>query len=120
MKKILISIVVIFLLIFFFFYIICLKDSVSQKESNDNLNETVLNAIVEKEMNQTSKDYEDLNDAMARSTTDLNFRDEPSKDGDIILVIPKDDVFDLKARYNNGWYKIIYNQKERLCIRRIH
>lgn len=112
MKELLKRIVIIFL----FLLLICgciiyFSEDKSQNTENKISEQMQQNtSIAENEIEQTKKDYEELDNVKARSTTNLNLRDEPSENGNIILTIPKDDVFDLQVKYDSGWYKVLYNQ----------
>lgn len=109
------------IIVFLFFFIVCgciiyFASNKLQKSDTETLSELQSNTIIESEIQQPKKDYEELNNVKAKSTTNLNLRDEPNQSGNIILTIPKGDIFDLQIKYNSGWYKIVYYQKERLCI----
>ena len=76
-------------------------------ESNINSQNTT---VVENKSEEQKKDYEELNNIKAKTNSNLNLRDEPNENGSIILTIPKGDILELQVRYNNGWYKVLYNQ----------
>ena len=78
-----------------------------ENEPNINIQNTT---VVENKLEEQKKDYEELNNIKAKTNSNLNLRDEPNESGSIILTIPKDDILELQVMYNNGWYKVLYNQ----------
>ena len=78
-----------------------------ENEPNINIQNTT---VVENKLEEQKKDYEELNNIKAKTNSNLNLRDEPNETGSIILTIPKDDILGLQVMYNNGWYKVLYNQ----------
>ena len=78
-----------------------------ENEPNINIQNTT---VVENKLEEQKKDYEELNNIKAKTNSNLNLRDEPNESGSIILTIPEDDILELQVMYNNGWYKVLYNQ----------
>ena len=78
-----------------------------ENEPNINIQNTT---VVENKLEEQQKDYVELNNIKAKTNSNLNLRDEPNESGSIILTIPEDDILELQVMYNNGWYKVLYNQ----------
>lgn len=111
MKDVLKRIIIIAL----FLFLICGTIYIANKKINEK-NEEVSNinvqntTVVENKIEEQKKDYEKLDNVKARTISNLNLRDEPSENGNVILTIPQGDVFELQMKYNSGWYKVLYNQ----------
>ena len=111
MKDVLKRIIIIAL----FLFLICGTIYIANKKINEK-NEEVSNinvqntTVVENKIEEQKKDYEKLDNVKARTISNLNLRDEPSENGNVILTIPKGDVLELQIKYNSGWYKVLYNQ----------
>ena len=111
MKDVLKRIIIIAL----FLFLICGTIYIANKKINEK-NEEVSNinvqntTVVENKIEEQKKDYEKLDNVKARTISNLNLRDEPSENGNVILTIPQGDVLELQMKYNSGWYKVLYNQ----------
>ena len=98
-----------------FLFLICGTIYIANKKLNEK-NEGVSNinvqntTVVENKIEEQKKDYEKLDNVKARTISNLNLRDEPSENGNVILTIPQGDVLELQMKYNSGWYKVLYNQ----------
>ena len=105
------------IIIALFLFLICGTIYIANKKINEK-NEEVSNinvqntTVVENKIEETKKDYEKLDNVKARTISNLNLRDEPSENGNVILTIPKGDVLELQIKYNSGWYKVLYNQND--------
>ena len=103
------------IIIALFLFLICGTIYVANKKINEK-NEEVSNinvqntTVVENKIEEQKKDYEKLDNVKARTISNLNLRDEPSENGNVILTIPQGDVLELQMKYNSGWYKVLYNQ----------
>lgn len=103
------------IIIALFLFLICGTIYIANKKINEK-NEEVSNinvqntTVVENKIEEPKKDYEELDNVKARTISNLNLRDEPSENGNVILTIPKGDVLELQIKYNSGWYKVLYNQ----------
>lgn len=103
------------IIIALFLFLICGTIYIANKKINEK-NEEVSNinvqntTVVENKIEEPKKDYEKLDNVKARTISNLNLRDEPSENGNVILTIPKGDVLELQIKYNSGWYKVLYNQ----------
>ena len=105
------------IIIALFLFLICGTIYIANKKINEK-NEEVSNinvqntTVVENKIEEPKKDYEKLDNVKARTISNLNLRDEPSENGNVILTIPKGDVLELQIKYNSGWYKVLYNQND--------
>lgn len=105
------------IIIALFLFLICGTIYIANKKINEK-NEEVSNinvqntTVVENKIEKPKKDYEKLDNVKARTISNLNLRDEPSENGNVILTIPKGDVVELQIKYNSGWYKVLYNQND--------
>ena len=105
------------IIIALFLFLICGTIYIANKKINEK-NEEVSNinvqntTVVENKIEEQKKDYEKLDNVKARTISNLNLRDEPSENGNVILTIPKGDVLELQIKYNSGWYKVLYNQND--------
>ena len=105
------------IIIALFLFLICGTIYIANKKINEK-NEEVSNinvqntTVVENKIEEPKKDYEKLDNVKARTISNLNLRDEPSENGNVILTIPKGDVVELQIKYNSGWYKVLYNQND--------
>ena len=103
------------IIIALFLFLICGTIYIANKKINEK-NEEVSNinvqntTVVENKIEEQKKDYEKLDNVKARTISNLNLRDEPSENGNVILTIPQGDVLELQMKYNSGWYKVLYNQ----------
>ena len=103
------------IIIALFLFLICGTIYIANKKINEK-NEEVSNinvqntTVVENKIEEPKKDYEELDNVKARTISNLNLRDEPSENGNVILTIPQGDVLELQIKYNSGWYKVLYNQ----------
>ena len=103
------------IIIALFLFLICGTIYIANKKINEK-NEEVSNinvqntTVVENKIEEPKKDYEKLDNVKARTISNLNLRDEPSENGNVILTIPQGDVLELQIKYNSGWYKVLYNQ----------
>lgn len=97
------------LVIFLFFWYFVDKN----KESNNENSQDTNTQIKEEESTTISEtdEIETYSDEKARCNSNLNFRNSPLIDSEIIEVLPKNSIFEVIAKIRNGWYKILYNSQ---------
>ena len=111
MKDVLKRIIIIALFLFLICGTIYIANKKINEKDEDVSNINVQNTtVVENKIEEQKKDYEKLDNVKARTISNLNLRDEPSENGNVILTIPQGDVLELQMKYNSGWYKVLYNQ----------
>lgn len=115
MKK---ALKVVFCIIIVFLISVTLSYNISKNYNNKVENQNTINQkeqnIVEEEkepevIEKETDEVETFENVKARCKVNLNFRQTPEKEGNLIYTIPNNTVIEVLAKIRNGWYKISYN-----------
>ena len=69
------------------------------------------NTVVENNFINKDEEISKKEEVFAICTANVNFREKPDISSNIIMIIPKNNMFSV-LEHDDNWYKIYYNQKE--------